>query len=325
VDAAVGRGSAAPLAEYWNGSSWKQQATAAPSGAENGVLDGVSCTSQASCTAVGVSTGTGPSAGPLAETWDGSTWALLAPAAPSGEGSSQLTAVSCTSATSCTAVGFSVSTSDATTQTLAEYWDGSTWTVQPTPNPSTSSNQLLGVSCTSVNRCTAVGYDRRSRGSAAPLAERWNGTKWSLQPASPGSVSGELEAVSCASASTCTAVGGTTGSANDSTLADCWNGSTWTVQPTPGTSGSSFNNLWGVSCPTKTNCTAVGYYVNGSGASITKADHWNGTVWAPQTTAAPKAGKDLNGVSCPSAGDCTAIGYFLNIGRQTPESLAEQN
>jgi hypothetical protein len=319
VGNAGSQGTDAPLAQHWNGSSWTQQAVPAPAGSDASVLYGVSCASAASCVAVGSTTPTGIGAtiAPLAETWDGSTWTLQSPPAPSGEQGSELTAVSCASATRCTAVGVSFGSS-GTTQPLAESWDGTSWTIQPTPVPSATENRLLGVSCSAVNRCTAVGYFSRPRGSSAPLAERWNGTKWSQQPASPGSVSGMLLAVSCASATTCTAVGGATATGGESTLADHWDGSTWTIQPTPGTSGSSFNNLWGVSCPTKTNCTAVGYYMNGTGATITKADHWNGTVWAPQLTAAPKGGKVLTGVSCATAGRCTASGYFLNVGGQTP-------
>ena len=44
--------------------------------------------------------------------------------------------------------------------TLAEVWDGSTWTVQSTPNPTgATSGSLYGVSCTSATACTAVGTD----------------------------------------------------------------------------------------------------------------------------------------------------------------------
>jgi hypothetical protein len=44
-----------------------------------------------------------------------------------------MTAVSCPSASACTAVGFAA-TSHATL-TLAEYWNGQSWAVQATPSP----------------------------------------------------------------------------------------------------------------------------------------------------------------------------------------------
>ncbi|HEY1920083.1 MAG TPA: hypothetical protein VGH27_31310 [Streptosporangiaceae bacterium] len=164
-----------------------------------------------------------------------------------------------------------------------------TWTLQPIASPAGATfSGLDGVSCTAADSCTAVG-DAGTSGTDAPLAEHWNGTKWSQQHASSGFVSGEFDPAHARHV--------------------------WLVVQQP----------VGVSCPTKTNCTAVGYYQNASGNDITKADHWNGTVWNPQITAAPRAGKDLSGVSCATASSCTAIGYFLNIGRQTPESLAEQH
>jgi hypothetical protein len=43
--------------------------------------------------------------------------------------------------------------------TLAERWNGSSWTVQTTPSPVGSyGSGLAGVSCTSLSTCNAVGY-----------------------------------------------------------------------------------------------------------------------------------------------------------------------
>src|SRR5205085_7362535 len=46
-----------------------------------------------------------------------------------------------------------------TTQTLIEHWNGSTWKVQPSPNPGTSeqSSNLIGVAATSPTNAWAVG------------------------------------------------------------------------------------------------------------------------------------------------------------------------
>jgi hypothetical protein len=59
------------------------------------------------------------------------------------------------------------------------------------------------VFCTSASQCTAVG----GTGSAA-LAERWNGSTWTVQQTAFPPRHKVLNALSCASASTCTAVGG---------------------------------------------------------------------------------------------------------------------
>src|SRR5947209_3840531 len=66
--------------------------------------------------------------------------------------------------------------------TLAERWNGTGWSVQRTPNPSGALvSSLRGVSCTAPTACTAVGSYVSSVGAQVPLAERLNGTSWSVQ------------------------------------------------------------------------------------------------------------------------------------------------
>ncbi len=63
----------APLAEMWNGTTWVIQATVRL--ADDGSLDGVSCTTAIACTAVG-STYVRGNQVTLAERWNGATWAV---------------------------------------------------------------------------------------------------------------------------------------------------------------------------------------------------------------------------------------------------------
>src|SRR5947209_6096110 len=100
-------------------------------------------------------------------------WAVQTTPNPDGK-QNQLQAVSCTSVTACTAVGF------AAGKSLAERWDGTGWSAQTTVNPArvTAPVALFGLSCPSTTACTAVG----STGTGT-LAERWNGTRWWVQPA----------------------------------------------------------------------------------------------------------------------------------------------
>jgi len=259
------------LAEHWNGSGWAIQATPTPPGVAFVNLNAVWCASSASCVAVGYyATGVTSGAGAaLVERWDGSTWAIEpAPANPPGSYVSILRALSCTSAASCTAVGASYATTSPTVRTLAARWDGNSWTIQPTPMPSgAASAGLGGVSCTSATSCTAVGSYSSTPGSGRALAESWNGSTWTIQPAPRGPGSGDpdggLYAVSCTSADQCTAVGRAGGAA----LAEQWNGSTWTVQPTA--SPASQKLLYAVSCPSAGTCTATGGITAGTGVPYT--------------------------------------------------------
>ena len=65
----------------------------------------------------------------------------------------------------CTAVGYRVTSTQ--TLTLAERWNGTTWTTQSTPSPSTD-NILYGTACPTANTCIAVGTIANTH---TPLAE----------------------------------------------------------------------------------------------------------------------------------------------------------
>src|SRR5690348_12233441 len=125
------------------------------------------------------------------------------PRVPTG----QLFWVSCPAADSCMAVGTYVKSSGIGVN-LAEQWDGTSWHILPTPNPSgIALSGLLGVACTSASACTAVGATTTTTGAVRAVAERWNGTSWRIQP-TPSPAGGALNSVSCTSVSACTAVGG---------------------------------------------------------------------------------------------------------------------
>jgi hypothetical protein len=199
------------LAEHWNGRKWAIQATPGPSGAAETRLDGVSCPSAASCTATGIYLDSSDLGLPLAEHWNGSSWATQAIPAPSGAtGGSGLSGVSCPSAASCTAAG-SYTNSSGDILTLAEQWNGSSWAIQTTPNESFGApahSLLEGVSCASAASCTATGYFSNIDVRDRPLAEHWNGSSWAIQTArSPSGLGSVLAAVSCARSGSCDAVG----------------------------------------------------------------------------------------------------------------------
>ena len=231
----------------------------------------MSCTSASACTAVGAS-----SSGALAERWNGTTWSIQHTPTPTGGSNTLLQGVSCASASACTAVG-STSTS-TTTVTLAERWNGTAWSIQHTPNPTgVQGSGLAGVSCASASACTAVGIDITGPSSGGSLAERWNGTTWSIQhtPTPAGGSSVVLGGVSCTLASACTAVGDYNSGTTGVTLAERWNGTAWSIQTTPNPTGAPVSLLNGVSCASATACTAAGGYNNGT-AGVTLAERWSG-------------------------------------------------
>jgi hypothetical protein len=245
------------LAERWNGTAWSIVPTPNPAGAKASQLNAVACTTTANCIAAGYYQNSAGTNLPLAERWNGTSWALQSVPATSG---GHLRGISCTSASACTAVGY------AGNNGLADRWNGSTWKTQTVPKPSgAQSIQLNGVKCTSGTVCTAAGsgtYPASPVKVVKTLAERWNGTAWKNQSIPTPSPSGDsgtdvLTGISCTSASACTAVGYyENNQVTEDTLAEAWNGTAWTIQSTP--NNNADNSLLGVSCTTTAICEAVG-------------------------------------------------------------------
>ncbi len=205
---------AVPLVEVWNGTKWKLQPTANPTGGNNIQLSGVSCTSGSACTAVGYYNNSSGLEVTLVEVRTGTTWSIKSAPNPVGADSSELSSVSCTSGSACTAVG-SYRKNSPYGMTLAEVWNGTTWSVKTTLDGSGDDSGLTGVSCLSASACTAVGYTE-NYGDYPPLVEVWNGVNWSLQstPDQPGIENG-LSGVSCVSPTACVAAGDQTPSFSD--------------------------------------------------------------------------------------------------------------
>jgi hypothetical protein len=294
-----------------SGASWVLQSSPSP-GSEENYLNGVSCSSSTACTAVG-EYATGKSTTDyvtLAERWNGTVWATQTTPNPEGQLGSHLTGVSCPSSTVCIAVGHYV-TSAKTEAALAERWNGTEWSIQSVPAPEgTSSPTLLGISCASSTSCIAVGsVTNTTLKVRVPLAESWNGTAWSAQAAvnPTGNQEATQSGVSCSSSTACTAVGTYRSAANgEATLAERWNGTVWSIQTTPNVGTKERNVLRGVSCPSATACTAVGFDLASGRKPLAEA--WNGTEWSIQSTPALTGSGELLGVSCASSTACEAVG-----------------
>jgi hypothetical protein len=229
-------------------------------------------------------------------------WSIQAVAVPHRD--SALNAVSCASRNACTAVGYI--NRGGTLLPLVEHWNGHKWSIQPAPDPAGSS-ELTGVSCATGNACAAVGYTfPPHRHTQIPLAEWWNGRKWSIQRTpKPAGTDSRFYEVSCKTASACTAVG----IGAERTLAERFNGRKWSIQPTPTPAGAAFTRLSSVSCATTTACLAVGDYTHGEPPELLLAERWDGHQWSMQLIPTP-ANASLNGVSCTTATACTAAGSY---------------
>src|SRR5262249_56106617 len=75
------------------------------------------------------------------------------------------------------------SSPDGPAKSFTERWDGKKWAIVPSPNPAGAVQTFLGaVSCTAPSACTTTGEQHSAAGIVHTVAERWNGTRWRIQP-----------------------------------------------------------------------------------------------------------------------------------------------
>jgi len=145
------------LTESWNGTAWVIEPTPDPAGATATFLNSVTCRSATTCEAVGRYQDGSGAWFTLAQRWSGKAWLTQPTPSPAGGTYNQLTGVACPSARKCTAVGVDTA-SDGLTNTLAEQWNGTTWTIEPIPSPAGIRAQLDSVACPTTRSCTAAGF-----------------------------------------------------------------------------------------------------------------------------------------------------------------------
>jgi hypothetical protein len=179
------------LVDHWNGKRWATSYRIDFRDCQNGDksrLTGLSCLPSGFCASVGYACCDDAYGGPfpiLAHWTRKHAQAAVGAYAQVGEG---LGGVSCATAMACTAVGSSDGTEGNPHGTLVEQWNGTHWTIVPTPNPNGIGGGLQSVSCVSAAACTAVGTfyttaevalveSTNPVAAAAANADRSNGTQ----------------------------------------------------------------------------------------------------------------------------------------------------
>jgi len=298
------------LIERWDGTAWSIVTSPNTSATQNNFLVDVTCSSASSCWAVGYYY-TGSINQTLIERWDGTAWAIVSSPNTSATRDNFLRGVTCVSASDCWAVGYYdagivAQTPVAVDQTLIERWDGTSWAIVTSPNPSASVNNILyGVTCVSASNCWAVGFYNTGI-TDQTLIERWDGTSWVIvtSPNTSTTQGNFLSGVTCASASNCWAVGFYNTDIAAQTLIERWDGTSWVIVTSPNTNATRLNFLAAVTCVSASDCWAVGYYVNDTGTTYqTLIERWDGTWWAIVSSPDTSTTQDnaLYGVACVSA------------------------
>jgi hypothetical protein len=280
-------GSAHRLIQHWDGTSWSTVPSPSRDGEADG-LTGVAAVSAADVWAV--------SAGGIIEHWDGTAWSLVPSALPAAPGSyPAFGGVAALSTNDVWAVGHYIN--QGFFQTIVEHWNGTNWTIVPSPNVD-GSGVLMAVTTLSPTNVWAVGYYRRLGAyEKRTLVEHWDGTSWSVVPSPNFSpyYDDQIYAVAAQSATDIWAVGSTTLGGQWPVLH--WDGSTWSIVPVP-TPQPPFgiSALNGVAITPNGEVWAVG-------GPVTL--HWDGTAWT----------------FVPIPGDVRANGYLAAVVALSPQHL----
>ena len=315
-----------------------------PGSGTDDVLLGTACTSGTQCFAAGVTLGDLSSGNttpiPIIDSFDGSSWTYGtgAPLPAGVEGG--LFNITCASPVDCWAVGTEteVDGNGNSIAALVENWNGTVWSVVPTPTPSGNGVVgafLQGITCTAPSECIAVGYTTDiNGGNLNDLIEQWNGTSWTIVP---GPVTGQtydqLMRVECLSADNCWAVGnaGPTqqepnflpiypGAIGDQGLIEHWDGSSWTVVPSTVEPSPGGGFLYGIECLSANDCWASGTVTDSTGqGSGLLMEQWNGSAWTDVSSAVPapsgtSGGAILSSISCVGPAACWAAGSYGSFG-----------
>lgn len=245
-----------------------------------------------------------------------------------------LEGVSCVAGGTCTAVGYS-NTSSGGTEGLALGNSASTWNVETMPAlPGARDVEMTGVSCTTSSWCDAVGWTAGAGAGVNDLnvVEHWDGAAWTTVPTpEPGPTNAkwsELSGISCLTSSYCLAVGGyikniDNASAEEQPLALQWNGTTWSMLDAPNPQAENGSSFSAVSCVTPDHCEVTGDYGYADIAQSVFAYSYNGTTWTGQSQKNPE-GQEFNsdnGLSCTALDACTSVGYWTSTG---PQPLVER-
>jgi hypothetical protein len=198
-------------------------------------------------------------------------------------------------------------------QTLIEHFNGSVWTIVPSPNKSNDTLSILySVSATSANDVWAVGSSQDGKLPSRTLIQHWDGTAWSIVSSpNPDSQFNELRGVAAISANDAWAVGYRGGTKNETPIETFilhWDGVTWSQVASPNVAGA--NQLFGVTAISAGDVWAVGSV---SGAPL--ALHWNGTAWSVVSVGVGSglSAEYFAAVTGSSANDVWAVGKGQGI------------
>jgi hypothetical protein len=252
----------------------------------------------------------------LIEVWNGQTWSIADNPQP-GSVRDMFFAASALSPSDVWVVGDQEGR-NGLFETLAEHWDGNSWSVIPTPDPGSSGNHLYAVDAVSPDDVWAVGQQLGGQFPDSGLVEHWDGHGWSALTLSASSASVLLDGITVGPDGTVWVVGEADTPQGGRPLIEYYQAGTWQTGTIPSSAGSVWTNLYAVAVVGDT-VWAVGTYVdpatdNNNALVLSGQDGSFSVDPAPD----PGSGSNILGGLTAIDGQMWADGVYDNGGSEIP-------
>jgi hypothetical protein len=164
-----------------------------------------------------------------------------------------------------------------------------------------------------------ISFSKELAHAETPSPRTWTATEAPVPADAASNPKATLGGVSCPSTSFCVAGGEYLDqSGNASGLLLTWSGGSWKAAraPLPANAASTQDEVTvtGMSCPSASQCVAVGHYASKAGHDPGMLLTWSGGSWkaiqAPMPGNATDSGAFLDGVTCPTTSECIATGVY---------------
>jgi hypothetical protein len=255
----------------------------------------------------------------LIENWNGSQWSIANNPQP-GSQRDMLFGASALSAADVWVVGDQEG-ANGKFETLAEHWDGSNWTVIPTPDPGTSGNHLYAVHAVSSDNVWAAGMTLNGDSPDQGLVEHWDGHQWSVVPLPPQPSADLVMLTGVAATDSQVWVTGEADSpeGGGQPLVEGYQNGTWTTAQLPTTpDGANWTNMWGITVQDRT-VWAVGTYLDpATDNNNSLVLHGANGTWTINNAPNPGSGSNILGGITTVDGQLWTAGVYDNGGSEIP-------
>lgn len=251
--------------------------------------------------------------------WNGHQWNIAAIPQP-GSRRDMLFAASALSPSDVWVIGDQEG-ADGRFETLAEHWDGTRWSVLPTPDPGVSGNHLYAVDAVSPDDVWAAGQQLGAHAPDNGLVEHWDGSAWSVVPLPAATSASELlDAIAVADGQVWVAGEADSPASGGRPLIEQYRNGAWQVASLPRSAGSDWTDLYGLAVSRDGTVWAVGTYLDkprgdSNNALILRG---RGTSWTVDRGPDPGSGGNILGGAAVIGGQVWAAGIYDNGGSELP-------